>query len=318
MILDVLDNRAALDRIADEWQALVCSQPCSTPFQLPVWLLTWWTHFGSGRLQVLTLREGGVLVGIVPLFLHEWNGRNQLTLLGTGLSDWTDPILPPTALTLLKQYLQDDRSWDVLHWQDLSADSPLAQLPEVLVEEDTPCTESRFNTSFDEFWAARGKDLRRNVRRYGDRARASGSVELHVTATATPELLNDLVRLHTARWQEQGEAGMIAANQAEPFLRDVAARLSSKGLLRLLILRFNGQSAAMNLGVVLHNDYFGYMSAFDPQQESHGFGRLLLYEAFRYCFQHGINSWQFLRGQETYKTWWGAQPIPKIRLYKAR
>ena len=74
----------------------------------------------------------------------------------------------------------------------------------------------------------------------------------------------------------------------------------------------------MNLGMVLHNDYFGYMSAFDPQQESHGFGRLLLYEAFRYCFQNRINSWQFLRGQETYKFWWGAQLIPKIRLYRAR
>ncbi len=54
---------------------------------MPEWLLTWWWHFGSGRLRVMVFRQMGEVAGVLPCFLHPWNGRRQLTLVGSGITD---------------------------------------------------------------------------------------------------------------------------------------------------------------------------------------------------------------------------------------
>ena len=318
MQVQILDSESKLRETAGAWSALVDSLPSAVPFQLPLWLLTWWKHFGSGELQVLTGYEGSSLVAVIPMFRHEWEGRKQLTLIGSGLSDWTDPAIAADVLPAIEKYLDNDTQWDVLDWQDLSADTPLRALAEVTVQDDVPCLVTPLTGSFDEFWNSRSKELRRNVRRYGQRAREMGRVDFEVSHEAQPELLDELIRLHGARWQKQGETGMIEANRAQPFLRDVAEQFAANGTLRIFAVRFEGAVAALVLTVLYRGEIFAYMSAFDPEHESLGFGRTLLYESFRHCFEKGYSAWNFLRGTEPYKSSWGAVALPKVRLHKER
>lgn len=309
----VINSIAEWEACANEWRAMADSAPGTTPFQLPEWQLTWWKHFGSGHLQVLWSEAG-----IVPLFQHEWNGRNQLTLIGSGLADWTDPIQLGDLTRDVNDYLRNNAEVELCDWQDLSCGSPLTHIDGMQVREDMSCMQIAFPSTWDEYWSLRGKDLKRNVRRYGERARAAGSVELQVIKEAEPELLNALIRLHTNRWRRQGESGMIAANHAHTFLKDVAAAFAQRDMLRIFVLRWSGDIVALVLTFVYRNTVFAYMSGFDPEHESLGFGRTLLFESFRYCFGVGYKAWNFLRGTEPYKASWGAELIPKIRLYKER
>ncbi|HEX3684193.1 MAG TPA: GNAT family N-acetyltransferase [Bryobacteraceae bacterium] len=318
MRLEVIDSLGRLEEFRHEWRSFVETVDRLTPFQLPAWLLTWWRHFGSGRLQVLVLSEKGSTVGVVPLFRHKWQGRAQLTLVGSGISDYLDPAIAPgreeEVILKLRGHLLNDCDWDICDWQDLAADSPLAALARV--QGDTPCSEIRLNGGFEEYWARRSKDLRRNLRRYRSRAEQDGPLEFAVTCGTG--LMNELIRLHGDRWERQGQPGMVAANSSAEFLRDVAREFERLQSLRFFSLRFKGEIVALSVGFLYRNTIYSYLSAFDPQYEILGFGRTLLYESLRHAYGQHYIAWNFCRGDEPYKFSFGAQAIAKSRLILTR
>lgn len=328
MRLEILDNASLLDQLKPEWSAFASRLDRVTPFQLPAWLLTWWRHFGSGELHVMLFRHSGEIAAIIPCFCHEWNGRRQLTLLGSGISDYLDPLINPAhsaeVLLRLRTHLFELTKWDICDWQDLFDGSPLLGLaaPRVPVHvraiPDTPCSEIRIAGTFQEFWAARSKDLRRNLRRYGRRARQEGAISFAVTSTPDPELLDALARLHSDRWQQRGEPGMLEANRSGAFVRDISREFASLGILRFFTLRYREEIVALSLGFLYRNTVYSYLSAFDPQYEILGFGRRLLYESLRYCYRNRRSVWNFCRGDEPYKFSFGAEVIPKSRLVLTR
>ncbi len=171
--LEMLRDCDQLEPLKPAWTALAHSQSYATPFQTSDWLLTWWKHFGGGELRVFVFRNGDQLAGLVPCFLHEWQGRRQLTLLGSGISDYLEPLLAPQyraeILELLSSSLREMPGWDVCDWQDLSSPTALAGLGES--QEDTPCSEILITGDWEDFYNARPRGLRRNLRRYAEKAR---------------------------------------------------------------------------------------------------------------------------------------------------
>ncbi len=96
MTLEIVDDFDRWIELVPEWQHLESSVPHLTPFQTSQWQLTWWRRFGSGELRVFVLRDGQArMVGLVPCFLHEWEGSRQLTLIGSGISDYLEPAIAP-------------------------------------------------------------------------------------------------------------------------------------------------------------------------------------------------------------------------------
>lgn len=313
MQLEVIDKYSRLDEIEREWSAFAEKVQSLTPFQSPEWLLTWWRHFGSGELRVFLLRDDGI-VAVIPCFLHQWNGRKQLTLVGSGISDYLEPAIAPErqaeVIDCLRRYLIETDDWDICDWQDLDGTTPFAAL--AAAQEDTPCAEIQLRGAFEEYWAKRGKDLRRNLRRYGERADKMGASEFAVADESA--LIEDLIRLHGVRWQKQGEAGMIAANNSAEFLRDIAREFERLHILRVFSVRFRGELAAISVGFLYKSKLYSYLSAFDPEYEILGFGRRLLHDSLRDAYEQGYKAWNFCRGEEPYKISFGAERIGKRRL----
>ncbi len=321
MRLEVIDSIDALERFRSEWSSFTETIEGQTPFQSPEWLLAWWRHFGSGRLRVLVVYRGGdTLAGVIPLFRHEWQGRQQLTLIGSGISDYLEPALRPehggAIAEALRAHLLDTSDWDICEWQDLAADTPLARLAPL--QEDTPCSEIKLDGSFDSYWGRRSKDLRRNLRRYGQRAEQTASFEFAVSCSADSDLIDELIRLHGDRWEKLGLPSMIAANHSAEFLRDIARQFEYRDILRLFTLRYEGRVAAISVGFLYRATLYSYLSAFDPHYETLGLGRRLLYESLRHAYEQQYTAWNFCRGKEPYKFSFGAVSIPKRRLILTR
>jgi CelD/BcsL family acetyltransferase involved in cellulose biosynthesis len=314
--LELIDNPSRLCEFRTEWERFVRSVTTATPFQTPEWLFTWWAHFGSGRPQVFVFRADGETVGVVPCFLHVWKGRRQLTLIGSGITDYLDPPLDhrwSTAIVeVLGSYLTRRTEWDVCDWQDLSSASPLAILGQA--REDTPCSRIRLATTFDDFLSARPKDLRRNLRRCRGKARSLDELHFEVSRTAEPELVTSLIDLHRERWRKTGECGMIEANRAAGFLRAAAETLATSGILRIFALRLQQQIAAIIMALRNSTTIFGYLSAFDPCFERFELGHELVARALEYAYSQHYCWWDFLRGEEQYKFDWGAERIAKSRV----
>jgi CelD/BcsL family acetyltransferase involved in cellulose biosynthesis len=130
--------------------------------------------------------------------------------------------------------------------------------------------------------------------------------------------LETLIQLHAARWNRQGEAGTIASNRSAAFLRQAVPELSAIRGALFFSLEFQDRTAAVILSFPYKGMLFSYLSAFDPEYEQYGFGKILLQKSLEYAFEKGFKSWNFLRGNEPYKFEWGARIIPKRRLIVSR
>lgn len=327
LTLQVIDSLERLQEIRDQWAALVNQLETTTPFHLPQWQLTWWRHFGSGQLRAFAFFDEGTLVGLIPCFRHQWEGARQLTLIGSGITDFLEPPLRTgcenAVVSCLGDYLQSQNDWDICNWQDLSANTPLQRLADrktldAQLIEDTLCTAIPLGGGFDAYWQDRSNELRRNMRRYTQKAEAEGAVRFEVHEKPNSTLLDALIELHAMRWGKRGESGTIAANQSADFLRDIAAQFASEKLLRLLTLKWKDEIVAIIFAFAWRKTMYGYLSAFNPEHEKLGFGRILLFHAVKYAADTGHAAWNFLRGDEPYKIWWGAQPIGKSRLLMNR
>jgi CelD/BcsL family acetyltransferase involved in cellulose biosynthesis len=94
-ILRTPDLFAAL---APEWNAVLRASLADTPFLTLEWQQTWWNCLGEGELFVITVRDGGALVGLAPLFIlpqpdKAVQVRRLLRLIGSvDASDYLDLI----------------------------------------------------------------------------------------------------------------------------------------------------------------------------------------------------------------------------------
>jgi CelD/BcsL family acetyltransferase involved in cellulose biosynthesis len=320
--LEIVDDLARLRELEPAWSQQVSDWKQSTPFHLPGWLLTWWDHFGSGELQTIVAWEEEAIAALIPCFRHTWENARQLTLIGSGITDYLDPFIADgkarSTTEKLGAYLTH-AEFDLCDWQDLSVTTPLLSLAEnqqlnVTVVPDAVCSEVELEGDFDQYWQSRSSEMRRNVRRYAEKAERAGPLQFEIDCHATPCTLDALFALHTARWRCRGESGMVEANHSADFMRSASSALARCHVLRLFTLRWCERVVAAILAFSWKGRLYGYFSAFDPEHEHFGFGRILLSRCIGYAYETGHTHWNFLRGDEPYKKSWGAQCISKCRL----
>lgn len=307
--LSVLDSVDSLKAAEPEWEALCHRSPATTPFQHPAWVLPWWNHFGSGRLHVIALRDCGRLAALFPLFLHQWNGRRQLTIPGTGISDYLDLIAEPgmedqAAEAVLACLSGSRREWDVADWQDLPPGSALLRLPGVHMSASAPCVAAPLP-------AAESGSFLRRLKQLGK----AGPVRLS-TLREDPEgeVLEQWIALHERCWQERGEPGMLRPPELGAFHREAAGRMALAGALRLYVLHVAGRAAAICYALRHRRSMYYYLGGFDPELKRFSPGRLAIEFAMREAAAEGAVRFDFLRGEEEWKFRLGGVRVPKYRI----
>ena len=76
-------HRDGIEELLPEWEQLFAADDQATPFSSAEWARAWWTHWaGAGRPFIVTVRDGGRLVGLAPLVLARRGPFRVLTELG--------------------------------------------------------------------------------------------------------------------------------------------------------------------------------------------------------------------------------------------
>ena len=275
---------------ADLWHR--CST--ATPFQSPAWLMSWWRHFGQGTLRLIH-QPGGLL----PFFQVE----DRVQPLGLGITDYLDAL---TTGTLDLGPLADGVS--VIDLPDLPADAALlrAAAPPGWSDEVAPHDIAPVLT----LPAPPSPRRDQNRRYYHNRAAKLGPLAFE---RARPEALDDLFRLHAARWASRGMPGVLSDERVRAFHRDTARDLDTMGLLRLYRLRLNEEAVAVLYGLSGHGRFHYYLGGFDPALGHLGLGTLIVGHAIDEATREGCAEFHFLRGREPYKYRWGALDRPTFR-----
>ncbi len=326
LVIRVLRSTEELEKVVPEWIELWHRDRYRTPFQRPEWLLPWWRRFGQPGLRAITAYAGDHLLALLPLYIYEdpRTRERQLLLLGAGTSDYLDGVFAPectpahvlAALTLLSRELD----WDVAQLTQLRAYSPLTEaLCTLGPERATPRAGESCSRCPALPVAQLPAKLRADVRYFLNAAGGRAKVTLAAAGEdSLPEVFTTLVRLHTERWENAGEPGVLADPLVLAWHREALPLLQASGLLRLYVLRRETEVIAVLYALVdpaaadggaesARTAYF-YLMGHAAHHASLRPGTLLTALAIEHAAGEGVAVIDMLRGRETYKKFWHARP----------
>lgn len=320
-----LRSQEALELAITGWRTLWNQDSNATPFQHPAWLLPWWRQFGpDGELHAIAQRDPeGQLAGLLPLYIYRepHSGDRQLLLVGAGTSDYLNGVWRDGQGRLAVRALEHAASalpgWDSATLTQVRRSTCLAVAAQTLALGINPAEP----TSTIDLTRDLPPKIRANVRRYRRLAEPHGPLECSLAPTADEALASfeELVRLHTERWQGRGESGVLEDPRVLAHHREAIPLLLDAGLLCLFHLTLAGETLGVLYGLLdgphaRDRRLYLYLIGFSARHAKLSPGSLLLHEAWQYAVNLGLRKLDLLRGGEEYKQLWGAQAEPTLAL----
>ena len=329
-VVEVTDADGLASLEAD-WRDLLSRAADPTPFQSHEWQATWWRHHGRGKLWVLCARENGVLIGLMPLHIARYRGTplRQVRFLGAPLSDFQEILAArghelAARNALLGHLSHHSDRWDLCDFADQRKGTSLTEgeMPDglrPLLVHHRVCPFIPLNKSWDEFVKRLSKNMRTNVGRRRRQVAKQFAAEYDVATEATvAAAMEELFRLHNARWRRRGVAGAFAGARMQAFHHDVARRFLARGWLRLHRLRLDGETRAAFYCFQMGTRVYYYLSGFDVALSKFSIGNVLMAQALERAMADGATEFDLLRGDETYKFQWKAEERETLRLILGR
>lgn len=308
---------------APEWRSLWLEDQNATPFQSPEWLLSWAHHFEPSDLRTIMVYDRGILAAILPFYRHldSQTEERQLLLLGAGTSDYLDGVYSPSCTdshirAALSLICYED-NWDTLRVFQLREGSRLRQ---VLEQMPLPGLRRVGAESCSRIPAVPLDGLPRSIRDqakyYRNRAMRQGNLELIVAGEKDwSAAFNALERLHTSRWHNSGQPGLLADNGVIAWHREALPLLLRDGMLRLFTLSLDGEPIAVLYSLLdppsrsPRTQYF-YMTAFSIHHADLRPGTVLMALVTEHAANEGVQIVDMLRGDEPYKRLWHPNKLP--------
>lgn len=297
-------------------------QLTSEPLHSYSWHFAWWTNFHHlGKLNLFVLEVEGRIVGIAPFFQDHWNGQKRLRFLGSGKTctdyagliateQWREQFtqeiateIAGTAKMLEMEGVNVTESLD-------SFDEPLGNLFWRYDTDLDPTWQLDLPSDWASFQSGSKKSLRRKIKKAEKRLNSS---EFNVRSTFDDlpfeEAWNDIVRLHQSRFESKGEPGAFKDECFRSFLHDAVLALSKKGQAEIIVAFHEGQPIGAHL--VLHSPGVTqlYLAGILAEKSKLEPGHLLITYAVRRAIEQGCQIFDFLRGDQPYKPYWGAKPV---------
>jgi CelD/BcsL family acetyltransferase involved in cellulose biosynthesis len=321
--------------LATEWNALLRRSRSDTPFLTPDYQQAWWEHLGGGDLAIITLRSGGRLVGIAPLFASgDGGGGRVLATVGcVAVSDYLDLIAEREregeVYAALLDYLADEGApaCDALDLCNIPEHSPTLRLLPPLAKErgwsvslsrDDVCPVVRLPSTWEEYLATlAGKD-RREIRRKLRRAEGEFEASWYIVGPQDDleGRVGDFLQLMAA---SSPDKQAFLSGRMRRFFHAFAAAAQENGWLQLAFLEVGGRKAAAYFNLVYNNRVLVYNSGLDWQAFPNlSAGQVLIAYCIRQAIEDGREEFDFLRGDERYKYRFGGRDTEVQRLALSR
>lgn len=312
-------------QISSEWRELF--HHCrATAFQNPDWLLPWIEVFLPEKMLFLEVRCADRLVAVAPLLIYRRESERVLAFMGGGVSDYLDVLVDPAfesqaIFEIICATLNAHEEWTVLHLTDLPNHSALLGIPflQNSAREHDSCSVLRLPQTREDLLHLFSKRQRANLRNAHSRLERAGGGQFEIAICETlPEFLDDLFTLHTNRWSEQGQSGVLDNESTRAFHRSCAPALLRSGLLHLARLRLGKRTIAVIYSLFSHETAYCYLQGYDPEFSSLSPGTQLMFSVITDAVARGMREFDFLRGREAYKQHWRAENKPTFRIQLSR
>jgi len=309
----------AIEALKPEWDVLIESRNVPRPFQTHEWLAASWRHYGErDRLLTVCVRDGGRLVGLVPLRAKRASGSRQL-FFAVAHADCPDILVEPGSEWLVLEALfewltKDYTDWDLLRLRSICTRSQTDHLLPVLAREAglAACAWRASTTPYiplpptrDEYYAQmpsrnRRRELLRRRKRLADEC---GEVGIRISAGAdlTSAAMARLLALHRRSWEGRGGSQVITDRSIEEFHTQIAVGLALKGLSQIVWLMAGEREVAGYYGFVGGQTCMAYMLGHDPDFARFSPGAQMGLTLVEHGIDQGWREIDLMRGAERYK-----------------
>jgi CelD/BcsL family acetyltransferase involved in cellulose biosynthesis len=338
MQLAIIQTTDEFLNLRGEWNTLLESSISDCVFLTHEWLSAWWKHMAGGRrLSILTAREGGKLIGILPMAEKPAQLTRMMPctveFLGSGVigSDYLDAIVArgreSEVMTELAGHLHSDGR--MLQLSQLRSERSLASiLAERLRRHAWTVVEAKLNVcpfidlrghTWESYVATLGPAVRKNINRY--LRNLPQTFDMRIDCVQAPNeaetALEIAVDLHRKRWASRGASQAFQSESVLAFHREFVRLAAECGWLRLLILRLNDRPVAALYGLRYGATFYFYQSGFDPEYSKHSVGAATMGLAIRRAIEDGAAEYDFLHGDEEYKFHWarGVRDLTRLELH---
>ncbi len=295
------------------------------------WLSAWWHHFGLGQqLHIVAVTSGAQLLGVLPCYLQQTMFGKQIRLLGTGTvcSDYLGAIVELRYANEVYDAIHENlrqsaesgalRGIESLYFESVSSDDtwlqPLAEFADKAgYSIRTQAIANSWSLALPDTWAElhqsqRGHGVHRKAKKCMSRLESEELRVRHITDLAhLDEGLEHLIRLHQARRESVGDDGCFADPRFEGFLLEALAGMLFEGTACFILCEYDGQVIGVQLLLLGSDTVFMYQSGVDPRFMSLEPGHAVVAGSLLFAISHAYKAYDFLRGDEPYKAFWGAQ-----------
>jgi len=145
---------------------------------------------------------------------------------------------------------------------------------------------------------------RRKVRKARKRLAAEDTNTVFADASNFEEIWTHFVQLHQDRRNHLGQEGCFADPAFETFLKSAVRNLLERTLADLFVIYKSGKPLASQLLLMGGKSCMMYQTGADPNRFSDEPGYQAIVVALEYAISRGATSYDFLRGDEAYKSRW--------------
>ena len=323
-----------LSRYAGDWDALARG----VPFRHWTWLAAWWRHYGdaagAGRRNLLVpmvFDERERPVGLGPWYVeHTATGAQVLRMLGDGevCSDYLSvPCLPGydgLVAEALADFLTDTLpregvAWDAIDLSGVDAEDHaaarlVAQLADrgnkVDVQPGPNCWRLNLPTDADGYPRMIAKNPRRQLRKLKQEYLDTGRgvlrfIESREQLSGVMEMFRGMLQ---RRRQSLGETGPFASPRFAHFYEEVFPNLFGEGRGQIAWLEIDGRPVAADYLISGDGVLYAYQGAIEPGACKLKPGKAFYAALLQWAIARGYRGFDFLRGDEHYKSQLGAVP----------
>ncbi len=293
----------------------------------PDLLAAWWHIYEPGSLIIVEIRDKDIAVAILPLYSPQDEPDDVKLVGGDDVIDYLGPVIKEGYEKRVVDYLIScllcQTRWHSITFQNVPSESRLLQIIQkerphdvrIAVEVIEVCPRLQLASTYDQTLMGLDKKQRHELRRKRRRAEEAGA-DFRIFSGDTSQLSHDIEVFFSLMESSSPEKARFIRNKKNrQFFHELGEILYSNGMLELAFLDLNGEpmAAMWQIGTqdttMLYNSGFttGGVSELSP-------GNAL----FSMCLEDSIEkqrrSYDFLRGDEAYKSRLGAQPVPLFKI----
>ena len=308
------------------WNQLLSRSLDNQPFLTYEWLTSWWKHFGKGKERKLfTAESQGAVSLVVPIMYSSYrvfgSKRCRAEFVAAGNSDYQVFLVTSVreaAISLnqlIESLMEDSNDTDYVVFGEVPEDSVTARLLEGIKGEGfgvsrsitSSCPYIPLPEDYETYRQTLGSNMRRNLKIWEKQALKDYKVEFvsHSKIGTVEEAMKILFDLHQKSQMAKGNFGVFSDPVQRSFHMDVAKAFAEKNWLALFFLKFNDKPVSAVYSFDYNGKLYAYLCGFDPEYARYRPGHLAFKNLIKYGIEKKLKEFDFLRGDEEYKTRWG-------------